>query len=140
MNRAQSGAGGGKLKKSATACAAKNKKGLPCRAPALTGSKFCFTHDPANANARAAAHSAGGRARHGRTIGPIQPGEPVTLASLSDVVRLLESEVNHVLGLEISLSRAQTISRLALSFIKAFEVSELETRLAALESALQEKR
>lgn len=55
------------------------------------------------------------------------------------MVRLLESEINQVLTLEKSLSRAGTVARLALAFVKCFEVGELEARLAALESALGAK-
>ena len=123
-----------------TYCTAKTKNGQPCKAHALTNSQFCFAHDPTNAAVRAAAHSAGGRARHGRTIGqPTQPSEPVKLASIADVIKLLESEVNTVLGLEVSLSRAQTIARLALAFVKCFEVSEVTQRLAAIEWALSQR-
>lgn len=125
-----------------TYCTEKTRSGEPCRAFAIAGSQYCFTHDPARAGQRAAAHSAGGKARHGRIIGPMKassagPGAaPVTLASVGDVVKLLECEVNSMLTLEPSLSRGQTIARLAMVFIKAFEVSEIEQRLDALEKRI----
>lgn len=103
----------------------------------MNGSPYCFTHDPARAAQRAKAHSAGGKARHGRKLGSApQPGKRVKVKTVRDVVRLLESEINVVLGLEKSLSRAQTISRLALAFVKCFEVSEIEQRLGALEAQI----
>lgn len=106
----------------------------------MNGSPYCFTHDPARAAQRAKAHSAGGKARHGRKVGSApQPGKRVKVKTVADVVKLLESEINQVLTLEKSLSRAGTIARLALAFVKCFEVSEIEQRLAALESAITGK-
>lgn len=118
-------------------CQAKTKRGQPCRAYALAQSAFCFRHDPTQAKARRKASAAGGRARHGRKI-LFTPGEPITLATVADVLKLLESEVNAVLTLEVSLSRGQTIARLAGAFVSAFQVGEIEQRLAALESSLGE--
>lgn len=118
-------------------CKAITRSGQSCRAYALAGSDYCFRHDPTKAAERQQASAKGGYARHGRQIGNVGPAEPVTLTSVQDVVKLLESEVNAVLGLEVSLSRAQTIARLALAFVKCFEVSELQQRLAAIEWALK---
>lgn len=123
----------------ASYCTYIKANGQACRAWAIKGSRFCFPHDPARAAQRAAAHRAGGKARHGRKLGDVGTAEPVKLESVADVAKLLESEVNAVLSLEKSLSRAQTIARLALAFIKAFEVSEIEQRLSALEQAMQER-
>lgn len=61
------------------------------------------------------------------------------LATVADVLKLLESEVNAVLTLEVSLSRGQTIARLAGAFVSAFQVGELEARLGVLESAMGAK-
>lgn len=116
-------------------CTELKTNGQPCRAYALAGSDYCFAHDPKNAAVRAAAHSAGGKARHGRKLGEAwPPPEPVTIETVKDVTKLLEREINQVLTLEKSLSRAQTIARLGLAFVKCFEVSELEARFAAMEA------
>lgn len=114
-------------------CKAIKRNGHPCTAYAGAGSEYCFAHDPAKSVERAAARRAGGLSRHGRKVGNTGPVERVTLKTTADVVQLLEDEVNHVLTLEISLSRAQTIARLALAFVKCFEVSEIEQRLKRLE-------
>lgn len=120
-------------------CIKLTKRGKPCRAYAVSGSQYCFTHDPKLAATRAKGNSAGGKARHGRKLGEVGSlSEPITLQSVADVVKLLESEVNAMLALEVSLSRGQTIARLALAFVKCFEVSEIEQRLLALESSLGE--
>jgi hypothetical protein len=120
-------------------CKEKTTTGAPCRAYALADSAYCFAHDPQRRQERTQARRAGGYARHGRKLGKIAPAEPVTLGTIRDVCRLLETEVNCVLRLEISLSRAQTIARLAGAFVSAFQVGEIEQRLAALEAALLEK-
>lgn len=118
-------------------CEALNTRGEPCSTPALRGSRFCFHHDPANAVQRLAARAKGGKARHGRTIGPTAVGDPVSVKSTADVVRLLEGEINSVLLLERSLNRARTVGYLALAALKAHELNELSDRVAALEMALK---
>lgn len=104
----------------------------------MNGSTFCWSHDPGLRKFRAKARKAGGKARHGRKI-LYSIGEPITLATVADVLKLLEREVNAVLSLEVSLSRGQTIARLAGAFVSAFQVGELEMRLAALEASLGAK-
>lgn len=117
-------------------CTALTKAGKPCRSFALTGSQFCLAHDPAHAAQIAAARSAGGRARHGRKLGSTGTAERVKLRTVADVLKLLEREVNAVLTLEVSLSRGQCIARLAGAFVSAFQISELEGRLLALEQLM----
>ena len=41
-------------------CEATTLEGNPCQAPAMAGSQFCWTHDPANEKAADAARRAGG--------------------------------------------------------------------------------
>ncbi len=94
-------------------CKAHNKRGEPCGSYAVTGSDFCMNHDPARAAQMAAARVKGGRARHGRTVGPTAaPGQTVRLESVGDVLRLIERAVNDALAMENSLSRARTLGTL----------------------------
>lgn len=119
-------------------CKAKNKRGEPCGSYAVTGGNFCMNHDPARAAQMAAARAKGGRARHGRSIAATAaPGETVRLQSVGDVLCLIERAVNDALAMENSLSRSRTLGTLALAALKAFEVSELENRIAALETLLK---
>jgi len=121
-------------------CTATTRRGLPCRAFALSNSAFCFRHAPGKAKERRRASSKGGHARHGRKVGDVgPPSEPVKVETVADIIKLLESEINVVLGLEKSLSRAGTIARLALAFVKCFEVGENEARILELERRLDEK-
>jgi len=112
-------------------CQATNRRGEPCQAYAVKGSSFCFWHSPERAHERKEASSAGGRARHGRSVAVA--GEPVRLASLSDVVSLLEQAVSDVLVLENSIQRARCLGYLCGVAVKALEVSDIEQRIVRLE-------
>lgn len=118
----------------ANKCLAITRKGQQCSAYALADSAYCFFHDPTRLAQRKQARTAGGVARHGRAVQ--SNTKPREIKSVGDVLALLSETVGDVLLLENSLARAQTISRLAMSMLKAFEVSELETRLANIEQAL----
>lgn len=121
----------------------------PCRATKANGepcggfpneSGFCLAHDPARAGEIAAARRAGGRARHGRVVGPVGSGQPVKLAAVGDVLALLERAVNDVLALENSVNRARAVGYLAGAWGALYESSELERRIAALEAASHDKQ
>ena len=115
-------------------CKATTKAGAPCRMLCVGGSEYCFTHDPALAEKRKEARSRGGRARHGRRLGPVGEGEYVAINSLTDVVRVLERELNEVLHLDRSISRARAVGYLCGIVSGIYKDSELEARLAALEA------
>ena len=117
-------------------CKGTTKAGAPCQSFAVTGSDFCIMHSPERAAAMAVARRAGGLARHGRRVGTTGDEGPVkvTLASMADVLALLERTVNDVLLMENSLSRARVIGSLCTSWGQLWESSELERRVAALEA------
>ena len=115
-------------------CKATNKRGGPCGAYALHGSAYCVAHCPSKAVERKAWRSAGGRARHNRTLGTVATGDQgVKLGSVGDVVQLLEVAVRDVLTLENSIGRARAVGYLAGIAVRALEVSDLEQRIAVLE-------
>ena len=60
----------------------------------------------------------------------------VPLASLSDVVQLLEQTVGDLLTLENSISRARAVGYLCGVVVKALEASDLEERIVRLEEQL----
>ena len=93
-------------------------------------------HDPAKAQERKEARSRGGRARHGRNLGHVHNGEPVHIGELADVVKVLEAELNDLLTLEVSVSRARAVGYLCGVLVGAYKDSELEARIAALEAQL----
>ena len=118
-------------------CTATTAKGEACRAFAMTGSEYCFHHDPAASQERAEARRKGGQARHGRRLARSGMEEPLTIRSVGDVVGLLEHTINDVLALENSLNRARTVGYLATAVVKALELAEMEERVAALEATLR---
>lgn len=88
----------------------------------------------------AEARRKGGQARHGRKIGATGKAGQVALTGPGDVLRLVETEVNQILGLEISLARARTVGYLAGVFVATWESYELEARVTALEARGNEHR
>ena len=66
--------------------------------------------------------------------------QPVTLATVADVMALLERTANDLAGLENSVARARAFIALASTATKTIEVSELEQRLQALESRMNDEK
>lgn len=124
----------------ASPCTAISKRtGKPCQGRSLPGSDYCLFHDPARAAQRAQARSAGGKARHGRKIAPASNGQqPIRLDSVNAVLAIVERALTDTLILENSNQRNRTLGTLALAALKAFEISELEQRLTALEQLVKE--
>lgn len=122
-------------------CSAKTKTGKPCQGFAVHGSDCCFTHSPDRAADRARANSKGGKARQGRIVGSVgAPERVVTIASVGDVLKVITDAINDCLRLENSIARARALGGLAGAALKAFEVSELEQRIAALEARLEQQK
>jgi len=120
----------------ANRCEATTKAGGRCANYALVGSVFCFVHDPTKAQERKEARSRGGRARHGRTLAHVHNGDPVHIECLADVVTVLEAELNALLTLEVSISRARAVGYLAGVLVDVYKDTELEARIERLEATL----
>lgn len=142
-------------------CGAMTARGERCRAPAGV-SGYCYFHDPARLQDRKRSSAAGGRARHGRIIGRTPPppvclngeepedgegGEDICLGAASlpartpaDIVRILDDEIRIVRTLERSVQRARAVAYLAMAALKAYEMTNLSERVAALEQALQARK
>lgn len=120
-------------------CKAVNRKGEPCGAPPLDGSDFCYWHDPSKADARRRSRAKGGHARHGQTVKPPSGQQPVTIETAADVLPVLERAINDTLALQNSISRARALGYLCGQVVKAFEVTELQQRVEALEIALSKR-
>lgn len=88
------------------------------------------------ADRRKLARSKGGKARHGRTLGAVHDGDPVHIGELADVVRVLEAEINALLTLEKSVSRARAVGYLCGVLVNVYKDTELAQRLADLEAGL----
>ena len=81
---------------------------------------------------RKRARSRGGHGRHGRSL-TTSGADLVGLASVSDVVLMLEQTARDLLALENSVSRARAVAYVCATAIRALEVADLEARLARLE-------
>ena len=106
-------------------------QGRPCRAYALSGSTFCFWHNPEAREARSAARKLGGFRRR-RSLASVS----VELKTPGDVVVLLAGELSALLSrVEPGEGRARAVSSLCGCALKALEQGDLEARLSALEEA-----
>jgi hypothetical protein len=114
-------------------CKAKTQKGQPCQAQTINGSKFCFIHDPAQGAARAKARKKGGERRRVPHYGneSIIPREVKTL---DDANKILTYTLAEIIPMENSIARARVLLALYDSFLKSFEIGELEKRIQVLEA------
>ncbi len=112
--------------------------GEPCGASPMTGSDYCFYHNPAvSVEMKHAAHVKGGQANRARVKEPLPP---ITANKSGDVVQLLEDTVNRVRMGSLDLRVANSIGFLSGHLLKALELSELEERFDALEQKILKLR
>ncbi len=117
-------------------CSHIHQSGKSCRGFAITGSRYCFAHDPAQAAKRDAARRRGGKAGRGATL----TESSVAVRSLGDVLTLVEATINDVRAGRVDVRVANAVGYLANVAMKAIEQSDLEARLEALESVLEPER
>lgn len=114
-------------------CSATRRDGSPCRAQALPGRAYCWSHDPDQAARREAARRAGGRNR----AGVIRMRKSATPA-LASLCNQLEGALTDTLEGAIEPRVASAAASLAGVLVRAYQVGEIETRLADLERRLKE--
>ena len=115
-------------------CEFKKADGQRCRAPALTGSKRCFFHHPAEAAKRKEAQSAGGLASsEGRSTWEWEHVEPMALKTIEDIIRLVTEQLNELRGLEPSPRKGTAIFYGVGLLVRLNEVLVLERRLREME-------
>ena len=119
-------------------CHYKCRGSAQCKANAQSSSEFCFFHDPALDEERAAARKAGGIARTRKITLPANvPARPLHTAV--DVAELLGETINQVRRGEIDLRISNAIGYLSGILLSAIERSSLEERLANLEAVVASK-
>ncbi len=116
-------------------CKGKTTRG-PCKAQALQGGRYCFTHDPASGKARATARKLGGMRNRTPHAGQADI-LPATVATISDATKILDYTLAEIIPMENSIARGRLLIALVAGYINAFEIGELENRLAAIETALK---
>ncbi len=128
----------------ARACEAIASSGKPCQAPALAGSQFCWTHDPANAEAADAARRAGGaqRARQMDRSGCGAP-DPVPawwpLETAAHARAGLAYVVQEVLAGSLPARDANAATGALSALVNTIRATDLELRLELLERTLDHR-
>jgi len=111
--------------------------GLRCSAAALKeGDGFCFTHEPEAKQAHREASIKGGSASKCNDLNL----PPLSLKSTQDVIILLEDTINALRSGDIKEKTATTVGYLANILLGAFEKSNLENRLEAVENLIGEHK
>ncbi len=110
-------------------CKAKNATGKPCQSAAGV-SGFCFTHDPERAQVRSAARKLGG---YHRARGAVS-GDPVTIATVADVLTLINAVIRDSWCLDNSPARSRALLAAADAARSVLEVADLEAHIARLEN------
>jgi hypothetical protein len=117
-----------------TTCSTVRRDGAPCTAPALA-SGYCFAHDPALAEKRAAARMAGGKGK--ACTARAHKRLP---ADLRGVLARLLTALDETHAGELEPRVASAMSALASAISRIYEVAELEERLEKLEGLTNERR
>jgi hypothetical protein len=117
----------------AVRCAGTKRDGAPCTATVEPPQRFCWWHDPANADKRRRAASKAGKSKPSRELASIK----ARLSDLSDDV--LAGEVDK--GVAAVASQILNVYLRAVSVeLKAKEQLELVERLEALEEGLEQRK
>lgn len=118
-------------------CSSITKAGEACKATPLPGSQFCFAHDPAQASVRSEGQRKGGRERSAtRKAAKLWASLGDEIAD-NDLGAILKSTMWMVKEGEISPAAANAIAGLARTAVQVTNDLELETRLKAVEDALE---
>ena len=117
-------------------CAHIRPNGAQCRGYAVSGSRYCFAHDPAQAPKRDDARRRGGCAGRIESL----PESALTVRTMGDVLELIETTINDVRAGRVDVRIANAIGYLANVSVKVIQQTDIEARLEALESVLEPDR
>jgi hypothetical protein len=112
-------------------CAAIKSDGNRCSNPAMSGSRFCFFHNPAKQTERRAAQQKGGLANRATVLSA--DAADVPLSTAGDIDDVLVHVINLQLRGEITSKDANSIGYNLCQLAKLRGPSNLEERLSALE-------
>jgi hypothetical protein len=114
-------------------CHGQTAGGKPCGMRPIKGGRYCFNHDPARAKDRAAARRAGGLSRHTPHAGD-SDNIGKEIRTIGDAAKIIRYVLDELLVMDNTIPRARTLLACFDSFVKAFEIGELERRISALEA------
>lgn len=103
-------------------CTHKTKEHNQCKAYALHGREFCFTHDPSTTEARSIAVRKGGLSLKSRRLG--KPLKRLSVRCPSEMVVLLEDTINRVRTDPMTPQQATCIGSLVSLVIRASEMED----------------
>lgn len=116
-------------------CSAKTKRGHPCRAAVVCGTRFCALHgDPTRA--AELGRMGGLKNRHYVDTDEVTIAPPSTP---EDIKNLLAQAMADVRAKKLDPRTASTLTYMSGALLKAFESTDLEKRLARLEEELRAK-
>jgi hypothetical protein len=115
-------------------CRYRKKDDTPCWADAQSGKNLCVFHDPIQAEKVRRARQAGGRKNRAATMPANTPHS--SLKNGADAVSLLGDTINRTRTGELDPRVANSIGYLCGILLRAFEVNNVEDRLAILETAV----
>jgi hypothetical protein len=121
-------------------CSAKNRFGRRCHSWAVSGSSFCFWHDPRHAHKRQQASRRGGR--HRRLRSTPSPLLDADLKSVDGLLTFVQGLIAETLKLQNSTQRSRALASLALAQkrVLEFRAAEQEAQQTRLLSLLQNRR
>ncbi len=115
-------------------CKARTRSGTRCRA-AATPSGYCFTHDVTREAERDAARKLGGRNR--RRVLNDTPFPDCDAKTAQGLTAFLDALLRETWQLERGIARSRTLAYIAQVQKGIIESSDLESRIAALESRMR---
>ncbi len=114
--------------------------GERCKASALPGKQKCMFHHPSFSRKRAEGRRAGGTNRSVPVATLAADTPDLALATVADVVVALAATINQVRNGKLAVGVGNCVGCLAGVLLKALEGSQLEQRIAALESCQTHQR
>lgn len=109
-----------------------------CKANAMIGAEFCFTHNPDVQDEKEMAVIKGGLALKPRKDAELMPH--ISIKNVDDVMALIEDTLNRVRTEPMTHQKANCIGYLANIAIKALEVGELDDKLDLVNSIILERK
>lgn len=118
-------------------CKAKRSNGMQCQANAMHKSQYCFRHSNETQPEALQASSNGGKAKRQHTY----LGKPMKLKTPEDIKKLMARSINKLWSGEMPAGNpAGALGYLAKIFLEAYEKSELELRMEAIEKRLAQEK
>ena len=116
-------------------CKHKKSNGKKCNAYAMSGSEYCYSHNPKiSKKEKKESQSRGGK--NNATI-LNESLDPIEIKSSKDVPDLIIDTINKVRSGELEIRIANCIGYLSGHLLKAFEQSDLEKRIEDLETKIE---